>query len=89
MSITVRITVMRQEKGLDQWKSHQFRIVDDMIHTRLDLCLAVNKYSKTRLIQFASFVTFSSVPAEFLSFAYISVRLIRHLFLSLRSILFG
>jgi len=28
--------------------------------------------------QFAQFVTFSSVPAEFLSFVCISVRLIRH-----------
>jgi len=36
-------------------------------------------YSRTRLIrQFAQFVTFSSVPAEFLPFVCISVRLIRH-----------
>jgi len=35
-------------------------------------------YSRTRLIrQFALFVTFSSVPAESLSFVYISVHLIR------------
>jgi len=45
-----------------------------------------------RLIcQFTEFVTFLSVLSEFLSFVYISVRLIcsiRHLFLSLRSVLF-
>jgi len=41
------------------------------------------KYSRICLIrhrvfrQFAQFFTFSSVPAEFLSFVYISVRLIR------------
>jgi len=45
----------------------------------------------SRICLIRQFVTFSSVPANFLSFAYISVhlirhRLIRHLFLSLRSV---
>ena len=40
-----------------------------------------------RLIR--QFVTFASVPAQSLSFVYISVRLIRHLSLSLRSVLFS
>jgi len=52
-------------------------------------------YSRTCLIchrlsrEFAQLVTFSSIPEEFLSVVYISVRLIRPLLLLLRSVLFG
>jgi len=37
VGIAERITIMLQEKGLDQWKSHEFRNVDVMIHTRAEL----------------------------------------------------
>jgi len=37
IGITVRITIMSQEKGIEQWKSHQLRHFDGMIHRRADL----------------------------------------------------
>jgi len=35
--IPAHITIMRQEMGLDQWKSHKFCNFDVMIHTTADL----------------------------------------------------
>jgi len=35
--ITVRITIMSQEKGIEQRKSHQLRHYDGLIHRRADL----------------------------------------------------
>ena len=39
--------------------------------------LAIYNEAPSKVLELVSFVTFSSVPAEFLSFVYISVRLIR------------